>query len=184
MSIASGGTRTVGGWGKHAYEQLARSKRRVSEGGHLLSLYRGSSGTSSAPTSDPAHVAPAAPAPDVDRPSPTGMDEDEDGPEDDEQAKHMDEQLSASIHHRPSSSDDPIRYSSWDALPDGTRVLVQVFESGRLKVWDASTLSTFSELNELLNVNFKLIASSTATPLSAKFLPLSPPDGHVLLAVL
>jgi hypothetical protein len=95
----------------------------------------------------------------------------------------MDEQLSASIHHRPSSSDDPVRYSAWDSLPNKTRILTQILESGRLKLWDASS---FSELVEVLNIDIRLIASKGATPLSAKILPvlLPPPDGHVHLGIL
>lgn len=180
--IASGSTKTVGSWGKSAYEQLASGRRRVSEGGAGSLFSLSSSSSSKPPTAAP-------PAPDVDRPLIAGEeDEDEDGEMGNEHAR----QLSASIRHRPSSSDDAVIFSSWDTASPQTRVLIQVFASGRIEIWNATS---FSELCEVLNVDFKHITTShrntstaSALPLTARFVSTSastPLNGHVpLLAVL
>lgn len=122
-------------------------------------------------------------------------DDDDDDENESEQAREANEQLAASIHHRPSSADDPVIWSSWDTLSAAivtsqqTRVLVQIFASGRLKIWEAIS---FAELNEVLNIKGSSLSkpAQPAVPICARFLPCIPPpllaahgssgSGHVL----
>ncbi|KAK9898692.1 hypothetical protein P389DRAFT_167241 [Cystobasidium minutum MCA 4210] len=185
--IASTSGRTVGSWGRSAFGQLSSNARRVvSEGSSSTSSNASHSKSLSSPLANDAttgHV-PLPVNADLHQQQQQqlpGIDEQE---EDDNNRDEADQLLSASIHHRPSIHDDPILFSSWDTLPYASgssgngnsgarRVLIQVFHSGRLKIWDASELST--ELNEVLNIDFgKAVGNASAYPLSARFVPVSP----------
>jgi hypothetical protein len=177
--IASGSTRTVGNWGKHAYTSFATGKRRVSEGGQLFS-FASNNKAATGPTATANTAAPTAPDVDLE------IDYTDDN---EEHAKLLGDQLSASIHHRPSTNDDPIIWSTWDTLPRARlsskplieeekqiRVLIQIFASGRIIIWDVTSIS---ELVEVLNIDFSAATTTTHLPLKAKFIPpLDAEDGH------
>lgn len=169
--MAAGSSKAVGSWGRNAYEHIHfnTGRRRVSEGdstqGHAPQL---------------PHPAILTPAPDVDvdrisSPATTvslpGINE---GEENDNDNDNDDNALSQSIHHRPSKHDDPILFSTWDTIHT-TRVLIQVFHSGRIKIWDASSFN--ESLIEILNIGFtsEICHQGLAYPLCARFIPPSPP---------
>lgn len=199
--LAAGSTKAVGSWGRNAYEHIqfnTSRRQRVSEEGDNTD--DNTQGHAPLP-----HPATLAPAPDVDRipRSLPGINEGEENDNDDDNNA-----LSQSIHHRPSEHDDPILFSTWDTIhtTTTTRVLIQVFHSGRIKIWDtASSSSSFNELIEILNIDVRSEICHhhhhhhhhglACYPLCARFIPstpslLSPPQwmegqGHVpILAIL